>query len=39
MLEPLYRRLEERTNPARKLLQLRDKGTQLEQIILEYGQI
>ncbi|MDD6208386.1 MAG: glutamylcysteine synthetase [Clostridiales bacterium] len=37
-LKPLYRRLDERTNPARKLLELRDQGISLENLIWQYGQ-
>ncbi len=39
LLAPLYDRLEQRTNPARKMLTLREQGTPLEEIILQYGAI
>ena len=38
-LEPLYDRMNHRTNPAKKMLELRAKGTDLQDIILEYGRI
>lgn len=38
-LVPLYARMKDRTNPAKRLLNLRDQGTDLEDIILEYGQL
>lgn len=37
LLQPLYERLAERTNPAKKLLQLRKQGVGLEEIIYTYG--
>lgn len=37
-LEPLYDRMEKRTNPAKRMLELRDQGTDIQDIILEYGQ-
>ena len=36
-LEPLYDRVRERTNPARRMLEFREQGTDLEQIILDYA--
>lgn len=39
LLLPLYSRMKNRTNPARRLLDLRNQGTELEDIILEYGQL
>ncbi|MBO5238802.1 MAG: hypothetical protein J6B50_08515 [Lachnospiraceae bacterium] len=39
MLQPLYERVKEHTNPARKLLALRGQGVELEDIILEYATI
>lgn len=39
MLEPLFLRMEEQTNPARRMLNLRKQGVALQDIILEYGQL
>lgn len=39
LLNPLYERAENRTNPAKRMLELRSQGTDLEDIILEYGSI
>ena len=39
LLQPLYERVKEHTNPARKLLALRGQGVELEDIILEYATI
>lgn len=39
LLKPLYQRIKERTNPARKMLALRSEGEDLEKIILNYGAI
>lgn len=39
MLMPLYERLETGINPAKKMLILKNKGIDLENIILDYGQI
>lgn len=38
-LMPLYDRMKNRTNPAKRLLELRSQGTDLQDIILEYGQL
>lgn len=38
-LQPLYERVEARTNPAKRMLDLRNQGVNLQDIILEYGQI
>jgi gamma-glutamylcysteine synthetase len=38
-LQPLYERIKERTNPAKKVLMLRNEGTDLEDIILNYARI
>jgi gamma-glutamylcysteine synthetase len=38
-LQPLYERIKERTNPAKTVLMLRNKGTDLEDIILDYARI
>ena len=38
-LAPLYSRMKDRTNPAKRLLNLRNQGTDLKDIILEYGQL
>jgi hypothetical protein len=38
MLLPLYERVEEENNPAKKMLLLRKQGVALQDIILEYGQ-
>lgn len=39
LLLPLYGRMEHRTNPAKRMLELRDQGTDLEEIILEYARV
>lgn len=39
MMKPLYKRVENRTNPAKRLLELRNQGIDIQDIILEYGQI
>lgn len=38
LLEPLFFRMESQTNPAKRMLDLKKKGVDLEEIILEYGQ-
>ena len=38
-LEPLYERINSRTNPAKRMLQLLESGQNLEEIVLAYGQI
>lgn len=39
MLDALYDRINERTNPAKKMMQLRAQGIPMEEIVLKYGQI
>ena len=39
MLKPLYDRIEERENPAQRMLRLRREGMDLKDIILEYGKL
>lgn len=39
ILQPLYKRIELRTNPARDMLNLRNQGMDLEDIIKKYGTI
>lgn len=39
LLQPLYERVNLRTNPAKKMLDLKNNGTDLTDIILEYGKI
>lgn len=39
LLEPLYQRIEARTSPARKILDMKNSGVDLHDIILEYAQI
>lgn len=39
MLDPLYDRLEERMNPAKRMLSLKRQGIDMEDIILEYGKL
>ena len=39
LLEPLYDRVEKRTNPARMMLELKDSGVPMEKIIKEYSEI
>lgn len=39
LLEHLYERVRNKTNPARKMLDAKDNGTDLENIIKEYGEI
>lgn len=39
LLEPLYERVKNRTNPAKTILHMRDRGVALEDIILEYGKM
>jgi gamma-glutamylcysteine synthetase len=39
MLDPLYDRLEKGSNPAKHVLELRKQGADMQQIILEYGQL
>ena len=39
LLKPLYERLETKTNPAKTLLELRNQGTDLKDIILEYAKL
>jgi hypothetical protein len=39
MLNPLYKRVENRSNPAKRLLDLRNQGVDMKDIILEYGAI
>jgi gamma-glutamylcysteine synthetase len=38
-LDPLYVRLEERTNPAKEMLKMWHGGVDMQKIILEYGQL
>ncbi len=38
-LEPLYERVEKRTNPAKTMLKLLEEGNTIESIIYEYGKI
>lgn len=38
MLNPLFERLENRTNPAKRMLNLRKQGVDMQNIILEYAQ-
>lgn len=38
LLEPLYQRIESRTSPAKKMLDMKDSGVDLHDIILEYAQ-
>ncbi len=38
-LEPLYRRAESRSNPAKAMLEQRDSGTPLEEIIRDYSML
>ena len=38
LLEPLYKRLEEKTNPARHMLDVKNQGGNIEDVILEYAQ-
>ncbi|MBD5544863.1 MAG: glutamylcysteine synthetase [Lachnospiraceae bacterium] len=37
MLKPLFERMENQTNPAKRMLELRKQGTDLQEIILEYA--
>lgn len=37
MLEPLFERMEKRTNPAKRMLELRENGVDLEEIVMEYA--
>lgn len=39
LLEPLYERIKTKTNPAKRLLELKEQGVDLESIILEYGNV
>lgn len=39
LLKPLYVRIAERTNPAKKMLDSIRQGTDLEELILEYGRL
>lgn len=39
LLLPLYERLEAKTNPAKTMLNLREQGTDIKDIILEYGKL
>lgn len=39
LLEPLYQRIEARTSPARKMLDMKNSSVDLHDIILEYAQI
>lgn len=38
LLEPLYQRISAKTNPAKNMMDLKNSGVKLEEIILEYGQ-
>lgn len=38
-LEPLYKRISERTNPAKRMISLKNNGSDLRDIILEYSKI
>lgn len=38
LLEPLFERMEKRTNPAKKMLELRNSGVDMQEIIRQYGQ-
>ena len=38
-LRPFFERMERRTNPAKEMLDLREQGVPLEDIILSYGQL
>lgn len=38
-LSPLYNRIDERTNPAKQMLDLLDKDFTLEEIIIQYGKL
>lgn len=38
MLQPLFERLENRTNPAKRMLDLRKQGVDMQDIVLAYGQ-
>lgn len=38
-LKPLFERMERQTNPAKEMLDLREQGVPLEDIILSYGQL
>lgn len=39
MLDPLYQRMENRTNPAKKILHMKKQGIDMEKIIIEYGRM
>lgn len=39
MLEPLYERLESKKNPAKRMLDMRKQGVDMQEIILEYGRV
>lgn len=39
MLEPLYERLESKKNPAKRMLDMRKQGVDIQEIILEYGRV
>lgn len=39
LLQPLYERVKARTNPAKNMLNLKNSGTDLKDIIIEYGKI
>lgn len=39
LLQPLYERVKSRTNPAKNMLKLRNSGTDIKDIIFEYGTI
>ena len=39
LLNPLYERLQARMNPAKRMLNLRRQGRDMEEILLEYGRI
>lgn len=38
MLQPLFERMENRTNPAKRMLEMKDQGVDLKDIVLEYGE-
>lgn len=39
LLAPLYERIKNKTNPAKKMLDAKDRGVTLEEIIKEYGEV
>ncbi|MGN1165458.1 MAG: hypothetical protein ACI4S2_03400 [Lachnospiraceae bacterium] len=38
MLQPLFERMENCTNPAKRMLEMKDQGVDLKDIVLEYGE-